>query len=77
MVPSIGRIVHVHPNGSFNLLNGVDVASAIVTQVFDYDTLNATVFVIDEGNPFMVVYNILPEDKKVPGKPFWSWPPRV
>lgn len=79
-----GRIVVFHPNGdtSYPLPNNMQIAPAIVTQVFkpseDSITLiNATLFTANPGGePCLQVWSIRAKEEAIEGLPYWDWPER-
>lgn len=80
--PSIGRIVIVHPGEGkdatpLNLPNGMEVAPAIVTQIFNGDYLNLTAFIDDGIQGTRCLYTVPHKSNAVNGQYYWDWPARV
>lgn len=79
-----GRIVIFHPNGdtAYPLPNQMEIAPAIVTQVFNSTAgipiINATLVTANPGDePCLQVWSIRPKEEAIEGIAYWDWPPRV
>lgn len=72
MKPTIGRIVHYHPDGA-PLSAGPGPCAAIVTEVVGYDTVDLTV--LPAGMQPFCAHSVPFSDEPKPGH--WTWPPRV
>lgn len=75
MKPTVGRIVHFHPNERDQLHknNSADFHAALVTQVWPDDNVNLQVFPA-WGVPEL--RGSVPPEPGVTGNSYWAWPPR-
>lgn len=74
-LPSIGRIVHYHPNEKINMsFKGQKVCPAIITKVDGNEMVNLTVF--GDGHMMPTCLNSVKLKKDKDQTDCWSWPPR-
>lgn len=74
--PSIGRIVHFYPVSQEDMdctNNGAYVVPAIVTQVFDQETMMVNITVFFVGG-ISSKWSVAHRSKVTEGNSYWDWP---
>lgn len=71
--PSIGRIVHYQKYGTPGGEHKAEPSPAVITQVFDQETGEVQLFVM---NPNGLYFNRTPYSAE-PKPGHWNWPPKI